>query len=258
MVALKHASLIKKYFAEDAQIYICNIDIRAFGKGYEEYYEKVKTMGVKFIKGLPGEILEEKETKDLIVHVEDMATSTLLEIPVDLVVLSTATEPTQSSDLLKKLGVARDESGFVKEFHPKIRPADTTVKNIFVCGAAQGPKDITDTIAQSGLAAMAAASYLGEGYILLNPQIAEVNPDLCRACGRCEEECEFQAIRVDKELLSAVVEEVMCEGCGKCTVVCPTGAVSVKSFKEKQLMAAIDGLFEDLPERAEEEMAKAP
>ena len=258
MVALKHASLIKKYFAEDAQIYICNIDIRAFGKGYEEYYEKVKTMGVKFIKGLPGEILEEKETKDLIVHVEDMATSTLLEIPVDLVVLSTATEPTQSGELLKKLGVARDESGFVKEFHPKIRPADTTVKNIFVCGAAQGPKDITDTIAQSGLAAMAAASYLGKGYILLNPQIAEVNPDLCRACGRCEEECEFQAIRVDKELLAAVVEEVMCEGCGKCTVVCPTGAVSVKSFKEKQLMAAIDGLFADLPERVEEEMAKIP
>jgi heterodisulfide reductase subunit A len=258
MVALKHASLIKKYFAEDAQIYICNIDIRAFGKGYEEYYEKVKTMGVKFIKGLPGEILEEKETKDLIVHVEDMATSTLLEIPVDLVVLSTATEPTQSSDLLKKLGVARDESGFVKEFHPKIRPADTTVKNIFVCGAAQGPKDISDTIAQSGLAAMAAASYLGEGYVLLNPQIAEVNPDLCRACGRCEKECEFQAIRVDQELLSAAVEEVMCEGCGKCTVVCPTGAVSVKSFKEKQLLAAIDGLFEDLPERAEEEMAKTP
>ena len=257
MVALKHASLIKKYFAEDAQIYICNIDIRAFGKGYEEYYEKVKTMGVKFIKGLPGEILEEKETRDLIVHVEDMATSTLLEIPVDLVVLSTATEPTQNSDLFKKLGVSRDESGFIKEFHPKIRPADTTVKNIFVCGAAQGPKDISDTIAQSGLAAMAAASYLGQGYILLNPQIAEVDPELCRACGRCEKECEFQAIRVDNEMLSAVVEEVMCEGCGKCTVVCPTGAVSVKSFKEKQLMAAIDGLFEDLPERAEEEMAKA-
>jgi heterodisulfide reductase subunit A len=105
---------------------------------------------------------------------------------------------------------------------------------------------------------MAAASYLGEGYILLNPQIAEVDSDLCRACGRCEKECEFQAIRVDEELLSAAVEEIMCEGCGKCTVVCPTGAVSVKSFKEKQLMAEIDGLFEDLPERAEEEMAKTP
>jgi heterodisulfide reductase subunit A-like polyferredoxin len=241
---------------EDAQIYICNIDIRAFGKGYEEYYEKVKKMGVKFIKGLPGEVLEEKGTKDLIVHVEDMATSTLLEIPVDLVVLSTATEPAQTGDLLKKLGVARDESGFVKEFHPKIRPADTSVKNIFVCGTAQAPKDITDTIAQSGLAAMAAASYLGEGYILLNPQIAEVNPDICRACGRCEKECEFHAIGIDQELLSAVVEEIMCEGCGKCTVVCPTGAVSVKSFKEKQLLAAIDGLFEDLPDRAEDELAR--
>ena len=253
MVALKHASLIKKYLTEDAQIYICNIDIRAFGKGYEEYYEKVKMMGVKFIKGLPGEILEESETQDLLVRVEDMSTSTLLEIPVDLVVLSTATEPARVDDLLKKLGVARDESGFVKEFHPKIRPADTSVKNIFVCGAAQGPKDVSDTVAQSGLAAMAAASYLGEGYILLNPQIAEVDLELCRACGRCEKECEFQAIKVDKRQLVAEVEEIMCEGCGKCTVVCPTGALSVKSYKKEQLLATIDGLFEDLPERKEKE-----
>ncbi|MDH7500552.1 MAG: FAD-dependent oxidoreductase, partial [candidate division NC10 bacterium] len=256
MVALKHASLIKKYFAEDAQIYVCNIDIRAFGKGYEEYYEKVKGMGVKFIKGLPGEIQEEAKTRDLMVEVEDSLTSTLLQIPVDLVVLSTATEPARVDDLLKKLGVARDESGFVKEFHPKIRPADTSVKNVFVCGAAQGPKDISDTIAQAGLASMAAASYLGDGYILLNPVIAEVNADLCRACGRCEGACEFHAISVNHDRLCAEVEEIMCEGCGKCTVVCPTGALSIKSFKEEQLVAAIDGLIGEVAEGEEEKEAE--
>jgi heterodisulfide reductase subunit A2 len=256
MVALKHASLIKKYFVDEAQIFICNIDIRAFGKGYEEYYEKVKTMGVKFIKGLPGEILEDQQTQDLMVQVEDMSTSSLLEIPADLVVLSTATEPAGVHDLLKQLGVARDESGFVKEFHPKIKPSDTSVKNIFVCGAAQGPKDISDAIAQSGLAAMAAASYVGDGYVVLNPLIAEVDPELCRACGRCEKECEFQAVRVDEKKLSAEVEEIMCEGCGKCAVVCPTGALSVKSFKEKQLLAAIDGLMEGVDGKEAVEMAE--
>jgi|GEM_PF-324179 len=245
MTALKHASLIKKYFYDDAQVYICYIDIRAFAKGCEEYYEQVKKMGVKFIRGLPGEIEEDRPSGDLIVRVEDGSTSLLLEIPVDLVVLSCASEPAPVEDLLKMLGVARDESGFVKEFHPKIRPADTSLRNIFVCGAAQGPKDISDSIAQAGLAATAVASYLGDGYILLNPLIAQVDRILCRACGRCEEACDFKAIRVNRVNMYAEVEEYLCEGCGKCGVICPTGAAAVRSFKAHQLAAAIQGLGEE-------------
>jgi heterodisulfide reductase subunit A len=242
MVALKHAGLVKKYFNPEAEIYICYIDIRAFGKGYEEYFETVKGMGVKFVKGLPGSVLKDKETGALRVTVEDANTSALLEIEADLVVLSSATEPAENSDLMRKLNIARDESGFVKEFHQKIRPTDTMVKNVFVCGAAQGPKDIPDTIAQAGSAASSVASYLGDGYVWLNPMIATVDSSLCRACGRCEEGCEFEAIKVDAAQLCACIEPTMCEGCGKCAVLCPTGATSVHSGTDQQIGALIDGL----------------
>jgi heterodisulfide reductase subunit A len=116
------------------------------------------------------------------------------------------------------------------------------VKNIFVCGAAQGPKDIPDTIAQAGSAASSAAAYLGDGYVWLNPMISTVNPALCRACGRCEEGCEFEAIKVDPDKLCACVEASMCEGCGKCAVLCPTGAASIHSGTDEQIEALIDGL----------------
>ena len=116
------------------------------------------------------------------------------------------------------------------------------VKNIFVCGAAQGPKDIPDTIAQAGSAASSAASYLGEGYVWLDPMISTVNASLCRACGRCEEGCDFGAIKVDTAKLCACVEASMCEGCGKCAVLCPTGAASLHSGTDEQIGALIDGL----------------
>jgi len=242
MVAIKHAGMVKKYFNPEAEIYICYIDIRAFGKGYEEYFEAVKGMGVKFIRGLPGSVLKDKDTGKLRVTVEDANTSALLEIQADLVILSSATEPAENSDLMRKLNITMDESGFIKEFHPKIRPTDTMVKNIFVCGAAQGPKDIPDTIAQAGSAASSAAAYLGDGYVWLNPMISTVNASLCRACGRCEEGCDFGAIKVDAAKLCACVEAGMCEGCGKCAVLCPTGAASLHSGTDEQIGALIDGL----------------
>jgi heterodisulfide reductase subunit A2 len=242
MVALKHAGLVKKYFDPEVEIYICYIDIRAFGKGYEEYFEQVKGMGVKFIKGLPGSVNQDPETGKMMVTVDDANTNTLLEIDADLVVLSAATEPSDNQDLIRQLNISKDESGFVKEFHQKIRPTDTMVKNIFVCGAAQSPKDIPDTIAQAGSAAASVAAYLGDGYVTLNPMIANVNEELCRACGRCEEGCEYSAISVDSETLSAKVVPAMCEGCGKCSVLCPTGAASVFSSTNDQINAMLDGM----------------
>ncbi|GAB4299340.1 MAG: hypothetical protein Kow0090_14790 [Myxococcota bacterium] len=240
MAAIKHAGLVKKYFDPDAEIYICYIDIRAFGKGYEEYFSKVKKMGVKFIKGIPGEVYE-KDGK-LVVKVEDAATQSKLILDADMLVLSSATEPNLDDDLIKKLHVKRDESGFIKEFHQKIKPTETMIKNIFVCGSAQGPKDIPDSIAQAGSAAANVAAYLGEGFITLNPQIAFVNEELCRACGRCEENCEFKAVKVNPERLVAEVESAMCEGCGKCSVICPTGAIDLFGFSKQQMTALVEGL----------------
>jgi|TARA_B100000315_G_scaffold260935_2_gene327796 heterodisulfide reductase subunit A len=247
MVALKHAGLIKKSFVTDAEIYICYIDIRAFGKGYEEYYEGTRNQGIHFIKGLPGNVTENAASRNLLVTVDDQLTGSLLNIDADLVVLSTAMEPANDVDtLIKQLGIQKDESGFIKEFHLKIRPTDTSIKNVMIAGTAQGPKDITDSIAQAGSAAASLAGYIGDGEVLLNPQTAYVLADRCRACGRCEEACEFSAVNVNEGALWAVVEEALCEGCGKCTAICPTGAIGVRGAEVEQIEAMIGG-YRDAP-----------
>lgn len=247
MVALKHAGLIKKNFVTDAEIYICYIDIRAFGKGYEEYYERTRTQGIHFIRGLPGRVSEDSTSGNLLVTVDDQLTGSLLNIEADLVVLSTAMEPANDVDtLIKQLGIQKDESGFIKEFHLKIRPTDTSIKNVMIAGTAQGPKDITDSIAQAGNAAASLSAYIGDGEVLLNPQTAYVLKDRCRACGRCEEACEFSAVHVAEGALSAVVEEAMCEGCGKCSAICPTGAIGVHSAEVEQIEAMIFGFRDQL------------
>lgn len=241
MVSVKHAGIIKKYFNKSAEIYICYSELRTFGKGYEEYTETVKEMGVKFLRGIPGEI-HENDDKTLKVILEDSNIGKIIEIDVDLVVLSAATMPSDNTELLKKFNIIKDNSGFIKEFHPKIRPADTQVRNVFVAGVAQGPKDIPDTVAQAGCAAASCAGFVGDGWIDLNPMTANCIKELCRACGRCEEGCEFKAVRVNPEKLYAVVEEALCEGCGKCSVNCPTGAIAVRSYKFDQQIALVDGL----------------
>jgi heterodisulfide reductase subunit A2 len=242
MVSIKHAGLIKKSFVPDAEITICYIDIRAFGKGYEEYYDRVKGKGVRFLKGMPARVRQEDETGDLLVDVEDQNTARRLELRADLVVLATATEPAEGvNELMRMLTISKDETGFIREFHPKIRPTDTTVKNVMMAGTAHGPKDITDTIAQAGSASASLAAYLGDGFITLNPLIAHVDEEKCRACGRCETFCEFQAATVGDEL-HAGVEEALCEGCGKCSVVCPTGAIKVYGAHDEQIESMMEAL----------------
>src|SRR3970040_385118 len=239
MVAVKHAQLLKKARPE-ADVYVLYNDLRAYGKGFEEYYAHSMELGVKYVRGLPGRVRPDGDK--LLVDVDDMLTGRRLEIPADLVVLSAAMEPAPIDDLLASLHVDQTPDGFVKEYHAKINPTETAVKGVFVAGCAQGPKDITDTIAQAGAAAMSAAVFLGSGEMALNPLVAEIDPNLCRACDRCMEVCEFDAVRIDPEGLVAVVDETACEGWGKCTVVCPTGAIRVRQFTGPQVVASIDAL----------------
>jgi heterodisulfide reductase subunit A len=239
MVAVKHAQLIKKARPQ-TEVYILYNDLRAYGKGFEEYYAHSMELGVKYVRGLPGSVRREKGK--LLVDVEDMLTGRRLAIPADVVVLSAAMEPAPVDELLAALHLDRTPDGFVKEYHAKINPTETAVKGVYVAGCAQGPKDITDSIAQAGAAAMSAAVFLGSGTMALNPLVAEVDAALCRSCDRCTGVCEFDAVRVDPERLVAVVDETACEGCGKCTVVCPTGAIRVRQFTRPQIVASIDAL----------------
>jgi len=154
MYALKHAQMIKGMVLPDSEIYICFIDMRTVGKDFEKYYRSTRELGVHFIRGKPSEIVEDSDTKNLLLKVEDPDIGQLLKIEADLVVLSCATIPSSGTGQLSQiLGIKRDENGFFKEVHPKLRPVETNVRGIYICGAAQGPKDIPNSIIQANAAA---------------------------------------------------------------------------------------------------------
>lgn len=243
MYAIKNARLYKEKHP-DTEIYIFYMDIRAFGKGYEEFYKIAQDeYGIKFIRGRPGEVVEEK-TKDLIVRVEDTLLGEPLEVDLDLVVLSVGMEPPKDAEKVQKLlRVSRGADGFFLEAHPKLRPVDTLTDGVFLAGAIQGPKDIPDTVAQGSAAAARAAILMAKGEVEVEPIVAQADQEQCIGCRICERVCDFGAVEVVER--KARVIEALCKGCGACAGACPTGAMQIRHFKDEQIMAMIHAAFRE-------------
>ncbi|MCX7857122.1 MAG: FAD-dependent oxidoreductase [Deltaproteobacteria bacterium] len=156
MYTAKHATIVKDRI-KDSKVYVSYIDMRAYGKGYEEFYKSVQEEGVIYIRGIPGEVIEGRD--GLIVRVEDILSGELREIEVDVVVLACGIRPKKEIFELSRItNLELDEYGFVKtESHSS---SITSVQGIFVCGMAEGPKDIPDTVAQAGEAVASCLEYL--------------------------------------------------------------------------------------------------
>lgn len=244
MYAIKNARLYKEKHP-DADIYIFYMDIRAFGKGYEEFYQSAQEdYGVKFIRGRPGKIEEDPKTKNLIVKVEDTLLGKNLDMELDLVVLSVGMEPPADADELQKLlRLSRTADGFFMEAHPKLRPVDTLTGGLFLAGTVQGPKDIPDTVVQGSAAASRAAILMAAGEVEVEPIVASVDSDNCIGCRICEKVCDFGAIEIVEK--KAVINEVLCKGCGGCAGACPTGTMQIRHFEDDQIMAMICAAFEE-------------
>ncbi len=158
MYTAKHASIIRDRI-KDVEIYISYIDVRAYGKGYEEFYKTTQENGTFYIRGIPGEITE--TDNGLLVRVEDILSGELLEIEVDLVILATGVRPRKGiEELCTIMSLERDEYGFIRT--DSINPSRTNVDGIFVCGMGSGPKDIPDTVASGGEAAARCMEYINQ------------------------------------------------------------------------------------------------
>lgn len=242
MAALKHASLIiKKY--PDAEITICYVDLRALGF-YENYYRTVQDLGVRFIRGRPAEIIE-KPDKSLIVRIEDTLNQQIKELHADIVVLSAAMIPSEGTKKIASiLNISQDENGFIKERHSKLKPVDSSIDGIFVCGTAQSPKDVTDTIAQAGLAAARARAFISDSPKALANEIPAINQLLCTKCEECLKKCPFDALSLN-ENGRIVVDPLICAGCGYCTELCQNGAIQIASYTKTQLKAEIEGVLKE-------------
>jgi heterodisulfide reductase subunit A len=154
MYTAKHAHLVRDK-VPDANITIFYMDVRAFGKGYEEFYDRVKHERVVYRRGEPSEIYRRGDK--LVVLAEDTLLGEPIEVEADLVVLATAVVPrADAPEVGELLGLERSPDGFFQGAHPKFRPIDTQVEGVFLAGCCQGPKDIPDTVAQGKAAAASA------------------------------------------------------------------------------------------------------
>lgn len=158
MYTAKHAHLVRDKLP-DARITVFYMDVRAFGKGYEEFYDRVRHERVIYRRGEPAEVYRRGDK--LVVLAEDTLLGKPIEVEADLVVLATAVIPrTDTGQVAELLGLERSPDGFFQEAHLKFRPVDTQVDGIFLAGCCQGPKDIPDTVAQAKAAASSALGIL--------------------------------------------------------------------------------------------------
>ncbi|MCJ7771362.1 FAD-dependent oxidoreductase, partial [Candidatus Bathyarchaeota archaeon] len=245
MIALKHSLLIKEKHP-DIDVKICYIDIRSWGRHQEDYYTRAREAGVKFVKGRPTEIINQPETKSLIVDTEDELASEFVQIPADLVVLSTAFVPSKGTkELAEMLGVEVDEDGFIKEYNSKVRPTETKIRGIYVCGGATFPKDSPTTAIQAASAAMKASRFLGSGELVKDRRTAIVDSEICGDCEFCPVTCPYGAIDLvhwKEEHIVAQIDDKKCEGCGICVGTCPLNAIELRHARENQIMAQVKAL----------------
>ncbi|MGY5853787.1 MAG: CoB--CoM heterodisulfide reductase iron-sulfur subunit A family protein, partial [Candidatus Thorarchaeota archaeon] len=238
MTAIKQARMIRD--KTGAQIWVFYIDLRTFGKGYEEFYESTAAAGVTFVRGRVGDIVQ-NDDRTLTVRGED----TLLGKPInlndiDLVVLSTGVVSSESAvKVAKVLNLSRSPDGFLMEAHPKLRPVDSFNEGIFVAGMSQGPKDIPDTVAQAKAAASGAMALMGKGKISVEPYYSVVDEDRCAGCRVCISVCPYNAITINERGFSEV-NPALCKGCGTCTSTCPSGAITSQHYTDGQIAAMIE------------------
>jgi len=239
MASMKQAHLAKE--KTGAEIYEFYIDINAFGKGYQEFYKRVREEGIYFIRGKGSEIF--KRDGRLVVAAEDTMLGTPVEIPVDMVVLGTGlTARHDAEKVAQVLGISQSADRFFMEAHPKLRPVATNVDGIFLAGCCQGPKDIPDTVAHASAAAAEAISLSAQGEIEVEPTTATINPDLCAGCKLCIEICPYSAIDFLDAKGISVVNEALCKGCGACTAICPSKAASQNHFTQDQVLSEVEGM----------------
>ena len=249
MYALKYSHLIKE--KTEADVYQIYIDMRCYGKGFEEFYERVSGEGVNFVRGKVAEVtdqaLTDEEKGKLVVVTENTLLGRMMRIPVDMVILCPAMKSrADAAEVARLLNISRGADGFFLERHPKLEPIQTSSDGVFVVGCAQGPKDIPDSVAQASAGAAEALSLIDRGKVEIEGAIAAVEEELCSGCKVCLGLCPYNAITLSEDGKLAHVSDVLCKGCGVCVAACPAGAITARHFTDSQIFAEIEGLLADV------------
>jgi heterodisulfide reductase subunit A len=250
MYTAKH-TMLYKHKVHDGQAHVFYMDIRSAGKNYDEFVRRaIEQDGAKYYRGRVSKITE--QNGKLIVRGADTLAGTPVTVEADLVVLAAAMRPADGvTELAQKLNVGCDQFGFLMESHPKLRPVETNTAGVYICGAAQAPKDIPESVAQASAAASKVQITLSAAELTREPEIARINEKTCAACFRCFEACPYHAIEKAEvrnrkgELVkrTARVNAGLCMGCGTCVSICPSKNADIEGFTEQETYAMIESLI---------------
>jgi heterodisulfide reductase subunit A len=246
MNSVKEAQYLKDNYP-DTDVTIFYMDMRAFGKGFEELLMRSKGSGVRYIRGLPGEVRQAPANGNLWVTVENTTANRLEAHEFDMLVLAVGATPATDTEAIRQLvSLSKSPSGFLKEAHPKLRPVDTPTKGVYIAGAAESPKDVRESVTQASAAASRASILLNKPKFAVEAITAVVDEDLCKMCGQCADVCPFGAIQWQKKQV-AHVTSAACAGCGTCAAECKFGAIEMRHFSDQAIYAQIDAMLEDDP-----------
>jgi len=252
MNTIKSTLLLADHYP-DVESTVFYMDIRAFGKGFEDLYRRSKEVGVRYLRGLPGQIEEDPETGNLLVSVEDTSSGKLEKMELDMVVLATGLIPRGDGGIVKKLlNLSNTSDGFYMESHPKLKPVDAPSRGVYFAGCNEFPKDVKDSVTQASAASSRASILLNAGEVSIEAITSVIDFDYCTQCGICARVCPYGAITPpDKKAgVYPQVIEAACAGCGTCASECPADVIKMRHYEDDQIMAQIDAICaEDAQEK---------
>jgi len=228
--------MLIKEINPNANITILFRDIQTQGTTYEDYYRKAREKAILFIKYSPE---KPPLVKDSVLEVYNVLRNQVINIPYDLVVLSTPLIAHEdSTKLAKMLKIPQQYNKFFLEAHVKLRPSDFATDGIFICGSAHWPADVRESISQAYAAASRASRVLSKDYLEVEGATAEVDKEICIKCKICIRICPFSAISKN-EVGEIEVNKVLCKACGVCGASCPVGAITILHFTDEQIISEI-------------------
>jgi heterodisulfide reductase subunit A len=246
MNTIKSAQYLRDSYP-DTEVTVFYMDLRAYGKGFEELLMRSRENGVRYIRGLPGEVCEDPASGNLRVMVDHTTRNRLESYEFDMLVLAVGATPAVDTESVRQLvNLSKSPGGFLKEAHPKLRPVDTPTKGVFIAGATESPKDVRESVTQASAAASRASILLSKSRFSVEAVTAMVDEDLCKKCGRCASVCPYAAITWHKKETARIISAA-CAGCGTCAAECKFGAIEMRHFTDHAAYAQIDAILADDP-----------
>ena len=181
----------------------------------------------------------------ILVRINDILTAKKeMSVEADLVVLVTGMVPRADNSVASLFKLPKGRDRFFNEIHMKLRPVETVIDGITICGACQGPKNIMESVNSALSAAAKSFSYVSKGELELEPIIAKIEKDICTWCRACAEACPFDAIKMvkDEKKDVAAINNSVCKGCGMCLPVCPSDAINLIAYSNREIESMIDAL----------------